>query len=298
MADRETRSARIGLIRVAGGPDQTIEEAQQEMLGLCEQCLEHGADLVLTPEAYQYRTARKTLPIQELVKWAPAFKDKCSDLARRYHAYVAPWDYELNDQDGKYYNAAYILDRDGREIGRYRKTHQTRSEEQRGLSVGMEYPVFDLDFGKVGIMICFDNYFPEVASLLALHGAELILYTLYGDTMMAQWETKLRARAIDHCVWIASVNVDHADCTRLVDPRGEIVANLTQRGSWAVHDIELSEPVISCTAAVPGQYENLRQYLVRKRNPQSYGGLQAAGEVWPWERIMVDADPGKILRNV
>lgn len=115
-----------------------------------------------------------------------------------------PWDYEYND--GKIYNSSYILDRNGVELGRYRKTQLTIGEHD--LTPGDDIPVFDLDFGKVGIMICFDNYFPEVARVLGLKGAELVLSPLYGDTLIPQWEIKMKARAIDNSMYIASSQID------------------------------------------------------------------------------------------
>ena len=73
------------------------------------------------------------------------------------------------------YNTAVLLDRQGRVAGKYRKTHLPREEWKEGVRPGQEYPVFDTDFGRVAIQICYDWFFPEPAAIFALKGAEIIL---------------------------------------------------------------------------------------------------------------------------
>jgi hypothetical protein len=101
--------------------------------------------------------------------------------------------------------------------------------------------VFDLDFGKVGIMICFDNYFPEVARILGIKGAELVLYPLYGDTLNPQWELKMKARAVDNTMYVAPCQIDMKygikmgiSYTGMIDPEGNTIARLPEVGTWEV----------------------------------------------------------------
>lgn len=65
---------------------------------------------------------------------------RCAALAREYHAYIVPWDYEPR-YDGRVYNSAYILDREGREIGRYHKVNLTYGELTGGIVNGDDCPV-------------------------------------------------------------------------------------------------------------------------------------------------------------
>ncbi len=91
------------------------------------------------------------------------------------------------EQDGEYvYNTAFLLDRQGKLVGKYRKTHLHFPETFAGVRPGTDYPVFDCDFGRIGIMICYDNWFPEVSRVLALKGAEIIFCPNagYGPTCM------------------------------------------------------------------------------------------------------------------
>lgn len=270
--------AKIGLIQVECGISPDVEVRQQALLALARKCLDEGADLVFFPECYQYAAARDKTPARLSELYAAEWKRTCSELAREYHAYVVPWEY-YTDCDGKVYNTSYILDRDGREVGRYRKCNLTYAELQSGLSCGKDIPVFDLDIGKVGIMICFDNYFPEVAATLGNKGAQLILYPLYGDTLKPQWELKLKVRAIDHSLYVASSQIGRPGIafTGLVDPEGDLVKKL-ESGEHCVLDVDMGRVVHTNTAADRNSKgEDLREYLHKCRNPEAFGELASVG---------------------
>ena len=280
--------AKIGLIQVDNKTEKNIKTRQDLLIELGTRCLEDGADLIFFPEAFQYDGNRDV--INDTVKFAEIsaeWKERCAALAKKYHAYVVPWDYSA--EDGKIYNSSYILDRNGNEIGRYRKCNLTSGEMKRGLSHGMEYPVFDLDFGKVGIMICFDNYFPESAASLANKGAQLILYPLYGDTLKPGWELKFRTRAADHSLFVASCQLQSyfdRTYTGIADPEGNVVAKLDKENSHAVIDIDVGKVVRSNTYANHPYGENLREYLHKCRNYKAYSSLTTEGtKPQEWDEI-------------
>ncbi len=119
---------------------------------------------------------------------------------------------------GLYFSTAVLMDRNGNLIGRYRKTHPFWPEEMlQGLSPGHEYPVFDLDFGKVGIVICYDNWYGEIHKLLALRGAELVLVPneAYEPLLM-------HARTLDNRVYVAASSLEMK--AMIVDSKGRIMA--------------------------------------------------------------------------
>ena len=95
-----------------------------------------------------------------------------SKAARDHKIYVIACLYE-RDKD-YVYNTVILLDRNGQVAGKYRKTHLYWPEMLAGVRPGGDYPVFDCDFGRIGIEICYDSWFPEVARVLALKGAEVI----------------------------------------------------------------------------------------------------------------------------
>ena len=78
------------------------------------------------------------------------------------------------------YNVAVLLGPDGTLLGKYRKTCLPRNEAAAGITPGEDYPVFETKFGKVGMMICYDGFFPEVARELANSGAEVIAWPVWG----------------------------------------------------------------------------------------------------------------------
>jgi predicted amidohydrolase len=101
------------------------------------------------------------------------------------------------------FNTAPLFDRQGRLVGTYSKTHPYEPELDMGVTPGTELPVFDTDFGKLGIMICYDSWFPEVTRLLAYKGAEIVVLPNVG-----YYPALMPARASDNGVCIA-VSSEH-----------------------------------------------------------------------------------------
>src|SRR5262249_54934291 len=100
------------------------------------------------------------------------------EYARRGRLYVVAGLYE---RDGHaIYNTSVLIGRDGQLVGKYRKVCLPREEIDGGITPGRDYPVFDTDFGRVGMMICWDVSYPEVARELAAQGAEVILMPIWG----------------------------------------------------------------------------------------------------------------------
>jgi predicted amidohydrolase len=284
-----SRKAKIGLMQVTTNYTWDTATKQDHMLTLAKRCLDDGADLVFMPEAYQYTNDRGILNRpDDLTRVSGEWKERCAELAKCYKAYVVPWDYEI-DSCGRKFNCSYILDRTGREIGRFCKVHLTYGElERMGLTNGADFPVFDLDIGKVGIMICFDNYWVESARIMGLRGAELILYPLNGDTLRGGWELKMRARAIDNSLYVASCQIQNKydiAYTGLVDPNGDVIAKLTDDDTHSVVEIEMGREVITSSSGNTEFKENIREYLLRTRQTPSYGPLVEPIEAWTWKKI-------------
>jgi predicted amidohydrolase len=123
------------------------------------------------------------------------------------------------------YNTGLLIDRTGGVLGKYRKTHLPIAEGLlRGLAPGETYPVFRTDFGTVGLMICYDGHFPEVARILSLAGAEVILFPNMGDGREegGLWESVVRTRAVDNQVHVAAAVNSGRSC--IVSPRGELLS--------------------------------------------------------------------------
>src|SRR6185503_8460410 len=78
------------------------------------------------------------------------------------------------------FNVAVLIGPDGKVVGKYRKVCLPDGEYDKGMSPGSDYPVFDTRLGKVGMMICYDGFFPEVARELSNRGAEIIAWPVWG----------------------------------------------------------------------------------------------------------------------
>jgi predicted amidohydrolase len=140
------------------------------------------------------------------------------------------------------YNTAVLFDRQGRIAGKYRKTHLPREEWKEGVRPGREYPVFDTDFGRIAIQICYDWFFPEPTAIFALKGAEIILSPTWGNTLpdhdgMADGETTFRVRARDNGVYMVPSVYDGNSL--VIDPMGRILASNAGRQGvfWAEVDL-------------------------------------------------------------
>ena len=171
-------------------------------------CLPEGMTVVGTGKSY--------VDVSEAVPGPTT--EQLGVLARELRSYIVAGLYER--VGAVVYNTAVLIDRDGRLAGRYRKTHLPREEWEAGITPGETYPVFETDFGKLGLMICWDVQFPEPWRALGLQGAELVLLPIWGGN-----ETLLRARAIENHAFVVSSGYDIKSC--VVSPDGKILAEGT-----------------------------------------------------------------------
>src|SRR5690348_3051339 len=153
--------------------------------------------------------------------------------------------FPFGERDGQhYYNSCLVVDRNGKQLGVYRKTHipaifpsnlpgGTGSYEKFYFSPGTEFPVFELCGAKIGIQICYDRKYPEGSRLLAMRGAEIIFMPIcaatYGETKLRgnTWELPLQARAYENGVFVVAVNRagnehgrNHIGKSMIIDPVG------------------------------------------------------------------------------
>ncbi len=187
-------------------------------------------DVILFPEGMTVvGTGLSYVDIAEPVP-GPTTK-RLGELARQRNSYVAAGLYESEGQ--AVYNTAVLLDRQGRLVGKYRKVYLPREEYEAGLTPGNAFPVFDTDFGRVGMMICYDVFFSDPAKALAAQGAEVILLPIWGGD-----ETLAKARAIENRIFLVTSGYNHP--TYIMDPYGERVSEAHERGTAAVATLDLN----------------------------------------------------------
>ena len=154
-------------------------------------------------------------------------------LARTHHTYVVFGMLERDERS--LYNTAVLLDRSGAVAGTYRKVQLPLGEASAGISPGDHVPVFDTDFGRVGLLICQDTAFPEPARAAAMQGAELLLVPIWGGKPPI-----VAARAIEQSMYVAASGYDYT--SEVIDPLGAVLARVpgAGRADAAVATIDLS----------------------------------------------------------
>ena len=183
----------------------------------------------------------------------------------------------LTEQAGDVvYNTAVLIDRKGRIAGKYRKVHLPREEWKNGIRPGHTYPVFETDFGKVAIQICYDWFFPEPAEIFALEGAEIIFAPTWGNTLPDQagrvnGESTFRVRARDNGVYMVPSVYDGNSL--VIDPMGRILANSAGKEGvfWAQVDLNVRESLqwVGYWRSIGPRHRMIKSYGPLLTTPQS-----------------------------
>ncbi|HWQ56951.1 MAG TPA: carbon-nitrogen hydrolase family protein [Bryobacteraceae bacterium] len=224
------REVRVAAVNARPGKRGTTADSVTHFLKVIEQAVPEKTDVIVLPEGITVvDTGKKYAEVAEPVPGPTT--TILGEVARRRKSYIAAGIYEREGQ--AVYNTAVLIDREGRVAGKYRKVYIPREELEDGITPGADYPVFLTDFGKVGMMICWDLQYADPARALAMRGAEIILLPIWGGN-----ETLGKARAIENQVFVASSGYDYP--TYVMDPDGQIMALAKDRGQAAVATIDLN----------------------------------------------------------
>ena len=199
--------------------DWEIENNLKKSINLIEKAAEQGANIILLQELFQtpYFCIQYD---EEIFKLAQTFENnslinKMSEVAKK-HKVVLPISFFEKDNNA-YFNSIAVIDADGKVLGKYRKSHIPDGAgylEKYYFNPGdTGFKVWETTYGKIGIGICWDQWFPEAARIMALKGAEVLFYpTAIGDEIMSTydsseaWQTVMQGHAAANIMPVVASN--------------------------------------------------------------------------------------------
>jgi predicted amidohydrolase len=231
IAVPKPRKVNVSTINLRPRNSAGSEESVSQFVAAIAKSVPRDADVILLPEGISVvGTTKSYVEVAETVP-GPTTK-ALGEVAKARNAYIVAGIYER--EGPAVYNTAVLIDRKGEVAGTYRKVYLPREEIERGLTPGTHFPVFQTDFGKVGLMICYDVFFAEPARALANQGADMILMPIWGGD-----ESLAKARAIENGVFLIASGYDHP--TYIMDPYGERLSQAREQGTSANATVDLGK---------------------------------------------------------
>ena len=223
---------KIGVLLVQIGYDKNPGAVLEKAEKMIDEAMEENSmvDVVLLPELY-YSGEKE------------AFLDTYKRLAKKYNVNIITGSMPVERGDRKPLNTTFVIDREGNVLGDYSKVHLFDAyddKESDRYGHGDKLGIFDLDIGRVGIIICYDIRFSEYIRTLALKGIELLLipaafYRPRGD----EWEILLKGSALTNIMYVCAANQFGKRCagrSSVIDPNGQIIAKASDR-ECCVHSV-------------------------------------------------------------
>lgn len=244
---------KVGLIqmKVEENKKQNLLKASQ----LVSEISIEKPDIVILPEMFSCPYDSRNFPLYAEEEGDYSF-NFLSNIAKTNSIYLIAGSIPEKEGD-KIYNTSYVFNRQGKKIGRHRKIHlfdidiknKQKFKESDTLSSGNEVTVFDTEFGKIGLCICYDFRFPELARLMVNKGAKAIIVpaSFNMTTGPAHWHIMFRSRSIDNQVYTigCSPSRDYNSSyisyghSLIASPFGEILCELDEKENLITYSIDL-----------------------------------------------------------
>jgi predicted amidohydrolase len=236
VAEPKPRKVRLATIHFKPRGGKTNADKCRLFEPLIAEAASKKADFVVLPETLTYYGSGRTYA--QCAESIPGASTRYfGSLAKKHDLYIVAG--LLEREESLVYNVAVLIGPEG-VVGKYRKVCLPRGEIEGGLAPGTEYPVFKTRFGKVGMMVCYDGFFPEVARNLSNNGAEIIAWPVWGCNPMLG-----AARACENHVYVVSST--YTDVSRnwmisaIYGHDGKPLAQAKEWGSVALTEVDLNK---------------------------------------------------------
>jgi len=287
-------------VQVAPVPGPLTPESVKANLDSCvdhlQRCVDAtGAELVVLPETATtgFSPGMDAERLWDLVAEVPGpLTEPVQEATRRLGVHTVLGTYERGPSRGEVYNTAVLVGPGGDVLGAYRKTHLFCGEDRAGggwVTPGDRALVVDTGLAKIGLIICFDGDYPELARAEAVMGAEVICRPSALLRSADIWELTNRARAYDNHVFVVGANATGIDPAGLiyfgnsmiVTPIADVLARAASHEGWVSARLDPATAMASLTPGsnVPQRFDHLadrnltliERHLDDLRRPASTG---------------------------
>lgn len=234
--EEPARNVKVGTVYFRP-PGKTVEKNISLMSELLDQAGKSGCQIVCLPEGWATCSTGLDMTKVEANTLEGSASVMMAQKAKQHGMYIVSGLYSWTGDT--LHNVAVLYNRQGKIQEVYKKVQLPDSESEQGVVPGNSLPVFTTDFGKIGILICFDSVFPEVSRILALNGAEILFCPIWGDSRSPDsWKVVARCRAMDNGVYfVTSIFDGHS---LIVNPAGEVLQESGTQGTIITATIDLN----------------------------------------------------------
>ncbi len=253
------KKLKLALLQMSASDN--ITENERKTIESIKEAASKGAKIICTQELFKTRYFPQIedwdyFKLAESVNQQSKTLQKYFQLAKELNVVIILSLFEKRT-DGVYHNTAVVIDADGTFLGKYRKMHipdDPHFYEKFYFTPGdLGYRAFKTKYGKIGVLICWDQWFPEAARITAMMGARIIFYPTaigwlpsekdqYGDSQYNAWETIQRSHGVANGIYVASVNrvgfeespdgnegIEFWGSSFVSNPYGEIIKQASQK---------------------------------------------------------------------
>ncbi len=246
--------AAIIQMRVVDDKQKNIAIANEYL----KKAVQQGIDIAVLPEMFCCPYETSNFPIYAEREGGENYR-VMAKLAKEYGIYLIAGSMPEKDENNLVFNTSYVFNRKGEKIAKHRKMHLfdidvaggQRFKESVTLTAGNEITIFDTEFGKIGLCICYDLRFPELSRLMVDQGAQVIIVpgAFNMTTGPAHWNVLFRNRALDNQVFMIgcapardlAASYTSYGHSITVSPWGEIVQQLDEKEGYMIVELNLQQ---------------------------------------------------------